>query len=386
MSTISLWPKTPQPTKGGVSGFFKANVEKDEMRNDWNGEVGYSFVPATDLNVSALARAVSSASGTLKAGAAVTIWSVDTKKPVASTVVDGKATVKGDGYAYANLSAPIILQEGKTYYITQTCTPGMPDMWTNGDSNSAQANSHIASLGNGVFSNKPQQFPDQFEKGPQFAGIVSFAAVVPPNLNPAPATACVCSVPAAPFGQGTGTIQYVETLCAFPLVSDAYALFSCMFGWWHVQCTPVLHMLYVLGRATHALTRNHLPCVCLCISLRYLTTGESIGFPLRCDPFPRETILRDHNPTCDIRTYAGGLSTCHHGWHLLDADQEIPWADQVLSYHFKFRIYFQEYNPDQHISAYGWNTGIEVTRPNTMCRSARPGPLSRTALMRFQAW
>jgi hypothetical protein len=51
----------------------------------------------------------------------------------------------------------------------------------------------------------------------------------------------------------------------------------------------------------------------------------------------------------------GGLSTCHHGWHLLDADQEVPWQDQPLTYHFKFRWYFQEYTPTpkpSHINAY----------------------------------
>jgi hypothetical protein len=40
------------------------------------------------------------------------------------------------------------------------------------------------------------------------------------------------------------------------------------------------------------------------------------------------------------------------GWHLLDADQEVPWQDQPLTYHFKFRFYFQEYDPAHHISAY----------------------------------
>ena len=87
------------------------------------------------------------------------------------------------------------------------------------------------------------------------------------------AAACVCSNPAAEFGRGTGTITYVDPL----------------------------------GKAT-----------------------STIGFPPRCQPYPRETVLRDKNPTCDIRTYVGGLSTCHHGWHLLDADQEVPWQDQPL--------------------------------------------------------
>merc|ERR1712196_499727 len=135
----------------------------------------------------------------------------------------------------------------------------------------------------------------QSETTSQFAGIVSLQVKVTPNQHPGPVTACVCSVPAAPFGKGTGTLTY------FP-------------------------------------------------------TGETIGFPPRCDPYPRETVLRDHNPTCDIQTYVGGLSTCHHGWHLLDADQEIPWKDQPLSYHFKWRFYFQEYDPARHVSAYGWNT------------------------------
>ena len=39
--------------------------------------------------------------------------------------------------------------------------------------------------------------------------------------------------------------------------------------------------------------------------------------------------------------YVGGLDSCRHGWHLLDADQEVPWLDQPLIYYKKFRVYFQ---------------------------------------------
>ena len=46
---------------------------------------------------------------------------------------------------------------------------------------------------------------------------------------------------------------------------------------------------------------------------------------------------------CDIRGYLGGLSTCHHGWELLDADQLAPWKDQPLVYYKKFRVYYQEF-------------------------------------------
>ena len=102
-------------------------------------------------------------------------------------------------------------------------------------------------------------------------------------------TMCLCTVPAAPFGQGLGTLEY-------------------------------------------------------------LPTGETIGFPFRCNS--NESVLHNMNPTCDVRTYVGGLSTCHHGWHLLDADQEVPWSSQPLEYWMKFRVYFQEYQPSLHVETF----------------------------------
>lgn len=115
------------------------------------------------------------------------------------------------------------------------------------------------------------------------------------SLWPAISTpVCICSIPAIPFGHGGGTIEY-------------------------------------------------------------LPTGESIGFTTSCNP--SESVFTDQNPTCDLRTYAGGLQTCHHGWHLLDADQEVPWQDQPLEYWMKFRLYFQEYDDSHHVSAIygpGW--------------------------------
>ena len=43
-------------------------------------------------------------------------------------------------------------------------------------------------------------------------------------------------------------------------------------------------------------------------------------------------------------TYVGGLSCCHHQAILLDADQEQPEGD--LTYHLKFRFYFEPYEPE----------------------------------------
>lgn len=62
---------------------------------------------------------------------------------------------------------------------------------------------------------------------------------------------------------------------------------------------------------------------------------------LRCAPEPTGDLLKTHNPTCDIKTYSGGLQCCKHGHFLLDAHQEPPAETQ--EYHLKFRFWFEEY-------------------------------------------
>jgi len=84
-------------------------------------------------------------------------------------------------------------------------------------------------------------------------------------------------------------------------------------------------------------------------TIRYTPTGEEFGFTSYCEPEPMETILKQKNPTCDVRTYQGGLQVCKHMWSLLDADQEIPWQDKPLVYYQKYRFYFQEYEQGRHI-------------------------------------
>jgi hypothetical protein len=97
-------------------------------------------------------------------------------------------------------------------------------------------------------------------------------------------------------------------------------------------------------------------------TLKYLPTGEEFGFVNYCLPEPRESVLAQHNPTCDVRSYVGGLQVCKHMWSLLDADQENDprvqrWKSQPLTYYQKYRIYFQDYNPEVHIGTIprqGW--------------------------------
>jgi hypothetical protein len=79
-------------------------------------------------------------------------------------------------------------------------------------------------------------------------------------------------------------------------------------------------------------------------TFEYVETGTKVGCCNTCSDEPRSDMIKMQNPTCDLRTYAGGQLSCHHMWSLLDADQDIPWSDQPLNYSLKFRFWIQEYN------------------------------------------
>ena len=102
------------------------------------------------------------------------------------------------------------------------------------------------------------------------------------------------------------------------------------------------------------------PPVCLCEepptpfgaaqgNLRYKPTGEQFGFVSYCEPEPQESVLFERNPTCDVRSYVGGLQVCKHMWSLLDQAQGQPWPDQPLEYYQKYRFYYQDYEPGFHV-------------------------------------
>jgi hypothetical protein len=51
-------------------------------------------------------------------------------------------------------------------------------------------------------------------------------------------------------------------------------------------------------------------------------------------------------------------------WSLLDADQEIPWPDQPLVLHHKWRFWVQPYNASYHTRVgYGFNTALLIGSP-----------------------
>ena len=51
-------------------------------------------------------------------------------------------------------------------------------------------------------------------------------------------------------------------------------------------------------------------------------------------------------------------------WPLLDADPEIPWPDQPLVFHHKYRLWVQPYNESYHTPVhYGRDTSLLVGSP-----------------------
>ena len=71
---------------------------------------------------------------------------------------------------------------------------------------------------------------------------------------------------------------------------------------------------------------------------------NGIPFGKNCLEEPFADLAQQKNPTCWVDTYQGGLSCCHHKNVLLDTDQDQP--QEVITYHLKFRFYFQPYEPE----------------------------------------
>jgi len=69
-------------------------------------------------------------------------------------------------------------------------------------------------------------------------------------------------------------------------------------------------------------------------------------------------MLKQRNPICDVRTYPGGQTSCHHMWSLLDANQPIPWTSQPLEYSIKFRFWYQTFNRSYHTNVLRTTWGI----------------------------
>ena len=94
-------------------------------------------------------------------------------------------------------------------------------------------------------------------------------------------------------------------------------------------------------------TKSMQTCVCDGPKQGYIgqtENGPLLPFGKNCLPEPKGDLVQEKNPTCWLDTYVGGLSCCHHKNILLDADQN-PWADQIDTYHLKFRFWYESYVP-----------------------------------------
>jgi hypothetical protein len=259
VGTLALWPKAAAASAGrNFSALFGGGPRAAAgTRNNFDGEVGFEItVGAAAVAVQALGRASSGAR--LQADAAVTVWDAATQQPVARAVVGPAAGVAdAEGYVYQALAAAVVLKPGGSYRVTQTTAVGMADKWSDGNANAAAATGGAyVTVGDGVFGKKWAAYPTSSDHPGRWAGDATLKFAAPPLPAAGPVPACVCELPAAPFGRGTGNIVYQPT-------------------------------------------------------------GETIGFPPRCQGIgmsvANETVFTSHNPTCDIRTYQGGLSVCHHG-------------------------------------------------------------------------
>ena len=121
------------------------------------------------------------------------IWSVATKKLVVTAVVGpNNASSPEAGFAYVDLAAPVVLQQGQKYAVTQTCHASMPDKFTNSDANAGAADQRIAALGTSIYSSAAGVFPTTVGHGSQFAGVATFKTKVPANPHPAPVRRHAC--------------------------------------------------------------------------------------------------------------------------------------------------------------------------------------------------
>eukprot|EP00051_Salpingoeca_urceolata_P013699 m.173227 g.173227 ORF g.173227 m.173227 type:complete len:766 (+) comp17867_c1_seq2:212-2509(+) len=82
--------------------------------------------------------------------------------------------------------------------------------------------------------------------------------------------------------------------------------------------------------------------MCVCSGGSGTINGRT--FNPRCMGEPLSDLLKQHNPTCDINTYRGGLYCCSDGTFILDANQTIP--DPVDEVYFKWRFYHVPFEPE----------------------------------------
>lgn len=97
-------------------------------RNNWYGDVGVSFVPQKDFTIVSLGRHHHNETGLVQT-APVTLWSVETKLPLAIVNIGPRSFLEGH-YHWEPIDSPgVTVSQGREYRLTQACTPNMADKW-----------------------------------------------------------------------------------------------------------------------------------------------------------------------------------------------------------------------------------------------------------------
>ncbi|HEV2438229.1 MAG TPA: hypothetical protein VG077_19740, partial [Verrucomicrobiae bacterium] len=116
-------------------------------RTDFTGNIGYEFIPVTNLLVTALGRSVSG--GRLQQNHEVTIWDTTVDKRLATVIVATSSKVDGFGFACERLSKPVSLAQGRSYRITSSEVAGGDPIMDIAD---IQKHVGVATVGSGVFA------------------------------------------------------------------------------------------------------------------------------------------------------------------------------------------------------------------------------------------
>ena len=101
------------------------------------------------------------------------------------------------------------------------------------------------------------------------------------------------------------------------------------------------------GGTLHLAAINNPTCICY---EGVKGTINGIPFSKNCLAEPKGDLLAQKNPTCFVDTYQGGLACCHHQVVLLDKEQVQP--KEEMTYHMKFRFWFQEYKEEAGIPSH----------------------------------
>ena len=133
-----------EPVPGSLGLFVQ---KYSGSRNDFSGQVGFAFVPATPLSVTALGRSVSG--GPLQRPHPVTLWDPATERPLARVTISTASRVDEHGFAFERLAKPVLLEKGRSYRLTSGEEKSGDPML---DLSDIRAHLTVADVGPGVFS------------------------------------------------------------------------------------------------------------------------------------------------------------------------------------------------------------------------------------------